>query len=142
MKHNVVVDASVVVKWVLPEANRQAAIALLARVEASEVTPYVPELLFAEATNAVWKQVALAKRMNAGDAADAINAILESPLRVEPMSNLMIPAFEIALGTGCTVYDAVYVALAERLDATLVTADAKLFNRLKSSRYAELIIAL
>ncbi|MFD0937431.1 hypothetical protein [Methylobacterium trifolii] len=45
-------------------------------------------------------------------------------------------AIDIAAGIGCTIYDARYVAAAERWDATLITADEKLVRQLRSSRHA------
>ena len=43
----------------------------------------------------------------------------------------MEAALEIAVRTGRTVYDSLYVALAVQLDGRLVTADEKLYNALK-----------
>ena len=49
----------------------------------------------------------------------------------------MEPAFEIALDSGWTVYDSIYVVLATALDCKLVTADNKLFNALQSGPFAQ-----
>ena len=49
---------------------------------------------------------------------------------------LLDAAFEIALTTRRTVYDCLYIALAERLDCVAVTADAKLYNATPGGPYA------
>ena len=53
---------------------------------------------------------------------------------------LMIEAHALAITTGLTVYDAMYLALAVRLKTELVTADDKLIKNLQSS--FPLIVAL
>lgn len=50
---SVVVDASVVLKWFVPEAGSDAASRLLASEDRLEA----PDLLFAEIANAIWKKV-------------------------------------------------------------------------------------
>ena len=50
---SVVVDASVVIKWFVPEAGSDAASRLLASEDRLEA----PDLLFAEIANAIWKKV-------------------------------------------------------------------------------------
>ena len=52
--------------------------------------------------------------------------IKASAFEVHPITTLIEPAFEIALATGRTVYDSIYLALATALDCKLVTADKKL----------------
>ena len=82
-----------------------------------------PDLIDAE-TVAV-----LRKRWIAGDLtdqrfSDAIDDLEDLDLTRYPMLPLMRRAFE--LRANVTAYDATYVALAERLDCTLLTADQRL----------------
>lgn len=52
----------------------------------------------------------------------------------------MRPGLGIAFDLHATVYDPVYLALAEQSGAPLVTADRKIFDRAKASnRFAELV---
>jgi predicted nucleic acid-binding protein len=55
---------------------------------------------------------------------------------VHPTANLLNEAFEIALETRRTVYDCLYVALAERLGCAVVTADEKLYNATRGGPFA------
>jgi predicted nucleic acid-binding protein len=56
----------------------------------------------------------------------ALNALLTFPADVHPVESLLRGAWNTALATGLSVYDACYLVLAEALDAPLVTADRRL----------------
>ncbi len=45
-------------------------------------------------------------------------------------------AFVLAVEIGASLYDALFLALALRLDGELVTADDKLFRKIQASPYA------
>jgi len=66
------------------------------------------------------------RRLEAGDAAEIVEAVLALPLRVAPLGSLVQAALAVASERELSVYDACYVALAEAAGATLVTADARL----------------
>lgn len=50
----------------------------------------------------------------------------------------MIRAAALALETGVIIYDALFLALAEDVDAVLITADGKLLRVLEGTDYANL----
>jgi predicted nucleic acid-binding protein len=58
-------------------------------------------------------------------------------LETHPVTRLIEPAFDIALATGRTVYDSIYLALATALSCQLVTADKRLFNALHSGPFGK-----
>jgi predicted nucleic acid-binding protein len=58
------------------------------------------------------------------------------PLITHAVVPLLEPAYEIAVVTGRTVYDGVYLALASALGCRLVTADRKLYNALQGGPFA------
>ena len=116
-----VVDASVVLKWFVPEIHSEAARRLLA-------APHQflsPDLLFPEVGNAIWKKVRRGELT--ADEGQRLAADI-SRIAVETVSTrrLMIDAHALAITTGLTVYDAMYLALAVRLETELITADDKL----------------
>ena len=122
-----VIDASVVIKWFIPEVHSDAARRLLAR-------PHdfvAPDLLFAEAANTIWKKTQ--RRELTPEVARRLVADLG---RIEvdtlPSRALIEDAHALAIGTQCTVYDALYVALAVRLNTSLVTADQRLVAALRA----------
>ena len=130
---NVVVDASVAIKWFVEEPLWEEARRLVERRD----TIYAPDLLFAEVANAAWKMV----RRNEIDRAQAMTmvAAVGDPLsRVFPSSQLRDRAFQIALDLGHPVYDCLYLACAELTGAVLGTADKRLCTAVADGPYAGL----
>jgi len=82
-----------------------------------------PELLDVEVT-AAWRRHEAAGRLDSRRAALARSDLRRLP--VERVSHRLLMERCWELRDNVTVYDAVYVALAELLDAPLVTADGKL----------------
>ena len=55
------------------------------------------------------------------------------PIQSYPSTALRERAFELALETKSSIYDCLYLALAEVLDGRMVTADRKFFQSLQDS---------
>jgi predicted nucleic acid-binding protein len=122
-----VVDASVVVDWVAPGVDpRLPAVALLARLAADGAEVMAPRLLMEEVSNALLTGVR--RRRWSGAAADTAQALLrELPVRLVDERRDLERAWDLARRYDSRpIYDMVYVALAERRDTQLVTADAAL----------------
>ena len=116
-----VVDASVVLKWFVPEIHSEAARRLLAAPH-----EFVsPDLLFPELGNAIWKKVRKGE-LSAGDGRRLAADISGIAVDTIATRGLMVDAHALAITTGLTVYDAMYLALAVRLETVLITADDKL----------------
>lgn len=130
-----VVDANVAVKWFLPQVSADAA----RRLFTSDHSLLVPDLLFPEVGNILWKEV----RFGLGTAEEArliITGLNALPLQVYPSKPLMPLAINIALQTQRTVYDSLYLALAMTEGCQMVTADKKFYNALKTSTFATNIL--
>lgn len=125
-KH-LVVDANVVIKWHVAEVHTDAALRLL---RDDEIELHVPDLVFPEVGNILWKKVRRGE-LTEEEARRIARLVAAAPLTVHPSAPLLEAATEIALRTGRTVYDSQYVALALKLDSGLVTADERLYNALK-----------
>jgi predicted nucleic acid-binding protein len=126
-----VVDASVAVKWLVPEVHSGAARALL---RAGSVL-LAPDLIRAEVGNVLWKRW----RRGELDAAEVDAALADFrgfPLEVHSAEPLLESAWAIARATGLTVYDSLYAALAVAQPAPLVTADRCLFEALRGGALA------
>ena len=120
-----VVDASVVLKWFVPEVHSEVARRLL-----NEPHQLVaPDLIFAEIGNAIWKKTRL-RQLRAEQAQQLIADVCKSAIETQPMRSLAPDAHAIAVATGRTVYDSRYVALAVRLQTHVITADERLANAL------------
>jgi predicted nucleic acid-binding protein len=86
-------------------------------------TLVAPELVDLEVVS-VWRRHVAAKLMPTRRAATALADLADLPLRRSPHQPLLQRIWE--LRHVITPYDAAYIALAELLDAVLVTADARL----------------
>jgi predicted nucleic acid-binding protein len=117
----VVVDASVVLKWFVPEIHSDAAVRLLS----SSHHFLSPDLLFVEVGNAIWKKIRRGE-LTADDGSRLVSDVSAVAVETVPTRDLLIDAHALAVATGTTVYDALYLALAVRLNTELITADDKL----------------
>jgi predicted nucleic acid-binding protein len=124
-----VVDASVVLKWVLVEEEGHEAAKELIPDHASGKEPIViPELLFYEITNVL----AVSLKLPLMQVEEIIEWFYELDLRIATLGrDDFKKAAKLAQQFHLSVYDASYVTLARSLDATLVTADTILIKRLQ-----------
>jgi predicted nucleic acid-binding protein len=132
-----VVDASVGVKWFVPEAD--AAFAQRLQDPAHEL--HIPTFFHVEVANILWKKRRRGELTRAE--ADTILAQLPLlPLIRHPEAPLIGPAFDLAEQTQRTVYDCLYLALAIQLGGRMVTADDRLINSLAGTPWAASVIRL
>ena len=110
----VVVDASVLVDALLIDGA--------ARSRLSEANLQAPELIDAELLS-VLRRLVLADRLPEQHALRALATSQQLGLRRHASRHLWPRAWE--LRTNLSAYDALYVALAEQLGATLLTADVR-----------------
>jgi predicted nucleic acid-binding protein len=132
-----VVDASVAIKWFLLEPGREEARRLLEPMHRL----IAPELIVAEATNAMWRRV-MAGQMSARQGAAATTALIQFLEALLPVGPLAARALAIAEELRHPAYDCFYLALAEARDAKLVTADRRLVGRLAGSSWADRCLPL
>jgi predicted nucleic acid-binding protein len=122
-----VVDASIMIKWHVAEVHTDTALRLL-RDDAPAL--HVPDLVFPEVGNILWKKVRRGD-LTEEQARGIGRLVVVAPVEVHPPAPLFEAALEVAMHTGRSVYDSLYVALAVQLDGRLITADEKLYNALK-----------
>ena len=117
-----VIDASVAAKWLAPEPDSPLAEALLDDELA------VPDLLFAEVGNILWKKQ-LRGEMDAAATQLGARWLLQVSLQVHDSASLLADALALAVQLQHPAYDCFYLALARRADVPLVTADRRLHAR-------------
>jgi predicted nucleic acid-binding protein len=128
-----VVDASVVVDWVAPGVDaRSAAVQLLRRLAAGAEGLVAPRLLLEEVSNALLTGVRRGRW--SGAAADAAHGLLaQLPIGLLDERRDLERAWDLSRRyDNHSIYDMVYVALAERRGLQLVTADRALRSVLGS----------
>lgn len=126
-----VVDASIVVDWVAPGVDPNAAAGqLLTRFAEENVPVRAPRLLLEETTNALITGIRR-RRWTGAQADEAFLLLRRLPVEVVDGPSDLDRAYELSRRYDeHPVYDLVYVALAERLGDQLFTADAALRSRL------------
>ncbi len=134
-----VIDASVVVDWIAPGGDPASPAALaLARLARSEAELLGPRLLVEQVANALL--TGIRRRRWTGGAADgAFQLLRDLPVRLIDGPRDLERAWELSRRyDNHPVSDMLYVALAERTQTKLVTADGRLLSRLVTT---ELVIA-
>jgi len=127
-RETLVLDASVVIKWFTQEENREKAINLREKFINDEIEIIVPDLIFYEISNAL----RFNPNFSINDVQDAINSIFGIGIDITiPLSITFEKAIEISFSKNITLYDAFYEALALELNGSFVTADKKLYDKIK-----------
>ncbi len=127
-----VLDASVAVRWLVPERGSDDAAALMERA----ITWVAPQLLVTEVASALRRKV-VAKELRVEHAVQALailgQAASDGIVQFVQDEDLVAPALMLALTLGHKVPDCIYLALAQRDGVALATADLTL-SRLAESQ--------
>jgi predicted nucleic acid-binding protein len=130
-----VVDASVACKWFSAEDGAEAAERLLSLGE-----PLIaPDLIVAEVCNVAWKKMRRGQ-MTAPQTQAMVEALPGFLDELAPGTLLAGRALAIATELNLSAYDCFYLALAERREARLVTADIRLRDRAVAVRAVQVIL--
>ena len=115
---SVVIDASVALKWVLDEAGREAADALL------EEELIAPSLWLLEAANALWRRTQRGE-ISGDEARERLTELFNAPVTTATIEDDLPAAADLANVLGHPVYDCLYLAMAIRENTYVVTADIR-----------------
>ncbi len=116
----IVIDASSLAKYILREDNWKKVREYLLD------EPYSLTLALAEVSNAIWKHHVLYKEISDGDAKIMFDALkkLRDVVVFEPFEKYLEEAMKISIEEKITIYDALYLAQAKKLNS-LLTSDEK-----------------
>ena len=131
-----VVDASVVYKWYIDEEDSDKARRILDDFIRGVIEISMPDLAYYEVSNSL--------RWNPRNSSSDVKAVIENLDALElnvivPTPSLLQAAVDFAYNQNLTIYDAIYVVLAQELGFTFVTADEKLFDKVKSFNFVKLL---
>lgn len=123
----IVVDASVVIKWILQdETYREKALILLKRHTDSIEKIIVPDLLIYEISNTLVTKPAL----SVSHITSSLNAVVEFALeKYYPDLEDILKICRLAREYKTTVYDMTYAYIAQRKNMILITADERFVQK-------------
>jgi predicted nucleic acid-binding protein len=126
MKRRVTLDASVALRWSLPdETDRAGALQLRESLLRGELDPIEPVHFLLEVAAGLVR-AHRAGRLPADDCREALRALEAIAVDTTDASTAATDALQLALIGGLRVADAAYAVCAKRASTTLVTADQRL----------------
>lgn len=132
MNHAVVVDATVAIKRVLAEEFTEQSRSLFSSSLRNRRPILAPPHLRSEVTNALYQRLRTTvadRRITEAEADSALAAFLRLPITLLAPEDLYVRAFAFAkIHRLPSIYDSLYIVLAETTNTELWTADRRLLN--------------
>ena len=134
-----VLDASVVFKWYYKknEADLHNADILYDFLNSKQDLLFAPQLLIYEILNAF----RLKEEIGSKTIESIISELYDTIFILEADRAILKNVFLYARLLKISVYDSVYIALSEKLDASLITADKKLYEAGKNLQYKVIMLS-
>lgn len=130
----IVIDASVVVKWFVREQDSNKAFTVLR----SEEYLLAPELIFVEVSSALTKLVRIGT-LGENDVKGRLTRwhqyVTDQIVSIEPMLAYLSAAEDLSIALCHPLQDCLYLALAQQVQAPLLTADIKFFNKARKENH-------
>ncbi|MBI3858896.1 MAG: type II toxin-antitoxin system VapC family toxin [Thaumarchaeota archaeon] len=125
-KDEFVIDSSVVTKWFVDEPNSDRAIQIRDEFATGRFRLAAPTLLFYEVMNAL----RFTGAFNESDLVVASKSLSKYQFEVwRPRGKLLELSTQLSVRGDVTVYDACYIALAQRIGSRLITEDMELLAK-------------
>ena len=127
-----VIDASVGFQWAVTEPNSARARQLRRDFQSGVHDLLAPDFFVVEMANALLVAERRGRLLPGEGSALLADLLLDAPV-LHPAISFLTRGYDIAHRSKASVYDSLYVALAEREGCELVTADAKLAKNLRAA---------
>ncbi len=124
---DLVVDASIILAWLLPDEREKMVNRIFAAYRQKKNHIYAPKLLIYEFINGL-KSAILRKRIDWLKARRAIEVFKQMKFELIDQSGEEVNILKLANKLNLSVYDAAYVALAKKLKIKLMSLDKKLLK--------------
>jgi len=123
-----VLDTSVIGKWFKEETNSEIALKIREEFYQGKHEIVIPDLVLYELSNALRYD----KKFNEELIYTSIDSLINMELNIVlPTEEIIKNAISLALKYYVTVYDAIFLSLSQIIDATFITADEKLYEKVK-----------
>lgn len=123
----IILDASVVIKWFTKEQDSDKAIVYLKSFYDNEIIILVPSLLFYELGNILIK-----KKSSKDKTAEIKKKLQDIQLEIRDIGlEWFQKIYENSLDYSISFYDAAYVTLMQNKNCKFITADKKLYEKIK-----------
>ena len=131
-------DASVGVKWYVPETHSDEATRLLdPRFEL-----HAPSYFFTEAASVLQRKVAIDRTLLETEGLDVLQLLRSIPMTVHATEILLEDAFRHGVRFRRPVYDSLYLVLAAAVGGRVVTGDRRLYNGVRGGPLDHLVLWL
>lgn len=130
-----VLDASVAIKWFIPEVHSEAAL----QAKRLRQLLHVPAFITMELGNVIAKKIRRGE-LSRENGRTILNELPHLPLQRHADSRLFPAAYDLALDTQQSLYDCLYLALAEAIDGKLITADRKFYKSLTGGVFDQRLV--
>ncbi len=137
-----VIDSSIVTKWFMIEDDSNLALGVRDKFATRKVKLAVPTLLFYEVMNAL----RFSGIFNEADLVTVAKSLSKYQFETwRPMGKMLELSAQLGLRKDVTIYDACYIALAQRKGSKVITEDKELLDKFPAltfplSRFGKVII--
>jgi len=125
-----VIDASVCIKWFSSKDEDDVSIASSLRMQHMNRNIFLiaPDILVYEVVNALaYNPLFNTEKLNM-----AVKSLYEMSIEfIRPYVEILIESSKLHFSKKITIYDSIYIALAKYINAQYITADEKLFEKVK-----------
>lgn len=122
-----ILDASVIIKWFINEEESDKALSYLEAFQNNKIVIIVPSLMFYELGNTI-----INKKGSVSMASGIMQKLQELNLEVEDLGlKSFRKIYQNAIEYSLTFYDAEYLTLMQKENCQFITADKKLYEKVK-----------
>jgi predicted nucleic acid-binding protein len=127
-----IIDASVCIKWFSSRDKDDVIIALSLRTQHMNKNIFLvaPDILVYEVINALaYNPLFDTEKLNM-----AIKSLYEMGIKyVQPYVEILVESSKLHFSKNITIYDSIYIAMAKYINAQYITADEKLFKKVRGT---------
>lgn len=131
-----VVDTSVVIKWYVEEEDSDKAEVILDDYKEGKLQLVEPDILVYEFVNVMRYN----RSFSSGERMECIRNLYDLEIYlISPYQSLIEKANKTAENTNISIYDSVFISVAQELGCEFITADEELYNKVKSLEFVKLL---